>query len=305
MWSLRLILLSSLFLTGCAGLNMERSLLPVTEAPERQVYQEIPPNGVIPVEAGDTIYTIANRYQVTPRRIILANNLAPPYDLSGLDTLQIPKPRSHVIIAGDTLQKISKRYAVSVSDIIRLNGFEESYSLRAGMAVAIPRRLDYSLLDLPADQSTPETTNPIENTAVKPVPKAVGQSVAFVNDGVFSWPVNGNIIETFGETARGVHNDGVNIGAAEGSAVRASQKGEVAFVGVGLKSFGNLVLIKHEGGWITAYAHLGSIEVKEGERLDQGDVIGTVGMSGRVDTPQLHFELRKARKPVNPENYLT
>lgn len=305
MWSLRLILFSSLFLTGCAGLNAERSLLPVSEAPLRQVYQEIPPNGIIPVEAGDTIYTIANRYQVTPRRIILANNLAPPYELSGLDTLQIPKPRSHIIVAGDTLQKISKRYAVSVSDIILLNGLEEPYSLRPGVAVAIPRRLDYSLLDLPADQSTPETINPIENTAVKPVPKAVGQRVAFVNDGVFSWPVNGTIIETYGETARGVHNDGVNISAEEGSAVRASQKGEVAFVGAGLKSFGNLVLIKHDGGWITAYAHLGSIDVKEGQRLDQGDVIGTVGMSGRVDTPQLHFELRKARKPVNPENYLT
>jgi len=305
MWPLRLFLISSLFLTGCAGLNSERRLLPVTEAPERQVYQEIPPNGIIPVEPGDTIYTVANRYQVTPRRIILANNLAPPYELSGLDTLEIPKPRSHVIAAGDTLKKISKRYAVSVSDIIRLNGIEEPYSLRPGMAVAIPRRLDYSLLDLPVDQSTPETIDPVENVAIKPVPKTVGQSVAFASGGVFSWPVDGTIIEAYGETARGVHNDGVNISANEGSAVRASQKGQVAFVGAGLKSFGNLVLIKHEGGWITAYAHLGSIDVKEGQRLDQGDIIGTVGMSGRVDTPQLHFELRKARKPVNPENYLT
>ncbi|XDZ66871.1 peptidoglycan DD-metalloendopeptidase family protein [Alphaproteobacteria bacterium LSUCC0684] len=305
MWHLRLFLISVLLLSGCAGLNTERALLPVKDAPKRQNQQEVPPDGIIRVEPGDTIYTIANRYGVTPRRIILANNLAPPYELTGLDTLEVPKPRSHIIAAGDTLQKISKRYSVSVSDIIRLNGLEEPYSLRQGMAVAIPRRLDYSLLDLPVDQSTPETITPAENIAVNPVPKSVGQRVAFTSGGTFSWPVDGTIIETFGETARGVHNDGVNIGAETGSAVRAAQKGQVAFVGAGLKSFGNLVLVKHDGGWITAYAHLGSIEVEEGQRLDQGDVIGTVGMTGRVDSPQLHFELRKARKPVNPQDYLT
>jgi len=300
-----LFLFAILLVSGCAGLNAERSLLPVSDAPKRETFQEIPASGIISVEPGDTLFSIANRYQVIPRRIILANNLAPPYDLAGLDQLRLPKPRAHVIEPGDTLQKIAKRYAVSVNEIIRLNGLEEPYSLRQGMAVSIPRQMDYSLLDLPVEETASTSQTTTEIVAVKAPPKLAGQRVAYSGGGAFSWPMDGTIIETYGETARGIHNDGVNISAAEGTPVRASQKGQVAFIGAGLKSFGNLVLIKHDGGWITAYAHLGSIDVEEGQRIDQGDMIGTVGMTGRVSTPQLHFELRKARKPVNPQEFLS
>ena len=103
--------------------------------------------GSIRLEPGDTIYTVANRYKVTPRRIILANNLAPPYDLSSYRQLNIPKPRTHRVVAGETLDSISNRYLVRKEDVIRLNALDAPYTLRPGMQIAIPRRMDYSLLD--------------------------------------------------------------------------------------------------------------------------------------------------------------
>ena len=303
-------ILIMLLLAGCVPsletLNLETPNLPVIDAPKREQVQEVPPDGVIRLEPGDTIYTVANRYKVTPRRIILANNLAPPYDLSSYRQLNIPKPRTHRVVAGETLETISSRYLVRKEDVISLNALTSPYALRPGMQIAIPRRMDYSLLD--DATATPAALAPVPEApaAGAAVPSAPNREVRFAaGAGDFTWPVDGRIIQAYGNTARGVRNDGVNIAADAGVVVRASRGGEVAFVGAGLKAFGNLVLVKHEGGWITAYAHLGNVSVEEGQRLDQGSVIGSVGMTGRVDQPQLHFEIRKSRKPVNPEDYLS
>ena len=115
----------------------------------------------------------------------------------------------------------------------------------------------------------------------------------------------GEIIAEFGPSQRGVHNDGVNIAAKEGIAVGAAAGGRVAFVGANIKSFGRLVLIKHDGGIITAYAHLGEVAVKEGEVVALGQAIGSIGQSGRVDFPQLHFEIRKSRQPIDPRSLIS
>lgn len=292
-------------LAGCA----ERPPLPVSNAPLREELKEVPPSGIIEVLAGDTIYTLANRYQVTPRRIILANDLSPPYNLGGLTTLNVPKPRAHIVGAADTLEVISSRYKVSKDDIIRLNALQSPYKLYEGQSISIPRRMDYSLLDLPQNTTVaPQNTTSTGATGTAAIPKTnlTSRTVSYSSGSPdFTWPVNGNIIEPFGTSARGVHNDGVNIAAPAGDAVRASQEGEVAFVGSGLKAFGNLVLVKHRGGWITAYAHLGEVTVKEGDYLERGQVLGVVGQTGRVNSPQLHFEIRKSREPVNPEEFLS
>ena len=121
----------------------------------------------------------------------------------------------------------------------------------------------------------------------------------------FSWPVQGEIIAEFGPSQRGIHNDGVNIAASEGASVGAAAKGRVAYVGTNIKSFGKLVLVKHDGGIITAYAHLGDISVTEGDIVTAGQSIGTIGRSGRVDSPQLHFEIRKSRQPIDPRSLIS
>lgn len=303
------ILLSSIVVLAGCSFGGERALLPVSNAPLREQVQEVPPSGIIKVNAGDTIYTLANRYQVTPRRIILANELSPPYNLAGIQTLNVPKPRAHIVQSGDTLDSISSRYKVSKGDLISLNNLAEPYELYEGRSISIPRKIDYSLLDAPLAVTAPSTSTTSSssgNKAVVPKTSLTTRSVSYAEEGInFAWPVDGDIIQAFGTSSRGVHNDGVNIAASEGTDVRASQSGEVAFVGSGLKAFGNLVLIKHRDGWITAYAHLNNVRVNEGDYLERGTVIGGVGQTGRVDSPQLHFEIRKSREPVNPEDFLS
>jgi murein DD-endopeptidase MepM/ murein hydrolase activator NlpD len=123
--------------------------------------------------------------------------------------------------------------------------------------------------------------------------------------GSFAWPVRGHILEGFGAGPEGTHNDGINIAAPRGAPVEAADAGVVAYAGNELRGYGNLLLIKHPGGWITAYAHCDAILVKPGQKVTRGQVIARVGASGNVSTPQLHFELRRGNKPVDPRGYLS
>jgi len=120
----------------------------------------------------------------------------------------------------------------------------------------------------------------------------------------FMWPLRGEIISTYGTKPGGLRNDGINIAAAQGSGVAAAESGIVAYAGNQLKSFGNLVLIRHDGGWVTVYAHLADIGVQQGQRVTRGQPIGTVGQTGNVRSPQLHFAVRKGDQVVDPMGQL-
>jgi murein DD-endopeptidase MepM/ murein hydrolase activator NlpD len=114
-------------------------------------------------------------------------------------------------------------------------------------------------------------------------------------NGKFRWPVSGTVITDFADS-----RSGINIAALEGTAVRAAEGGQVIYTGSAVEDFGNLILIKHDNGYVTAYAHLKDITVAKGETIDRGDAIGSIGMTGGVSRPQLHFELRKGATPVDP-----
>ena len=121
---------------------------------------------------------------------------------------------------------------------------------------------------------------------------------------LFTWPVSGKIISTFGPAAGGTQNDGINIQAPEGTTVAAAETGVVAYAGNELRGFGNLLLIKHDGGWVTAYAHNQVLLVKKGDKVRRGQAIARVGSTGGVSGPQLHFELRSGTKAVDPLDHL-
>jgi murein DD-endopeptidase MepM/ murein hydrolase activator NlpD len=123
--------------------------------------------------------------------------------------------------------------------------------------------------------------------------------------GRFAWPLRGRVVSGFGTKAKGLRNDGINIAAPVGAPVKASAAGVVAYAGNELRGFGNMVLLRHEGGWVTAYAHNSSILVKKGDKVGQGQTIARVGSSGNVDSPQLHFELSQGTKAVDPLSVLT
>ena len=125
------------------------------------------------------------------------------------------------------------------------------------------------------------------------------------NAPVFDWPVSGRVISDFGTTANGGKNDGINLAASKNTPIHASASGTVTYASDGLKNYGNLVLVKHSGGYTTAYAHADRLIVAQGATVTRGQVIGYVGQTGDVSSPQLHFEIRSGTTPVNPRSYLS
>ena len=308
-WVFKFVAMSSL-LAACQApnLSLNRSTqAKLVVAPLREPVEAIPPNQIVEVRANDTLYAVATRYQVTPQSVIEANGLQPPYNLRKGQALKLVPRRTHIVRPGDSVYVISQRYAVSQYQLAQLNYLKPPFELKIGQKLQLPNSLDFSVLDvgLPDGVSSTNIAQPTPTeTSVPTAPRKRFVAPSLAGSSGFTWPVQGEIITEFGPSQRGVHNDGVNIAASEGASVGAAAKGRVAFVGTNIKSFGKLVLVKHDGGIITAYAHLGDISVKEGDIVTAGQSIGTIGRSGRVDSPQLHFEIRKSRQPVDPRSLI-
>ena len=147
--------------------------------------------------------------------------------------------------------------------------------------------------------ATPAQPKPIERPVQQTQPSAVAQDAP-----QFRWPVAGRILSSFGGVTGGERNDGINIAASRGEPIHAAASGIVTYCGNELKGYGNLVLIRHGDGYVTAYAHADSIAVGRGDHVDAGQVIGTAGSTGDVDVPQLHFEIRRGVRPVDPRTLL-
>jgi murein DD-endopeptidase MepM/ murein hydrolase activator NlpD len=143
---------------------------------------------------------------------------------------------------------------------------------------------------------TSQPLAPVSSASQPPAPVSGGP--------LFAWPVNGPLLSDFGSTANGGKNDGINIAASMNTPIRASASGTVTYAGDELKNYGNLVLVKHAGGYTTAYAHADRLIVARGDVVSRGQIIGYVGQTGDVSKPQLHFEIRSATTPVNPHSYL-
>jgi len=309
-WVFKFVAMSSL-LAACQApnLSLNRSTpAKLLVAPLREPVEAIPPNQIVEVRANDTLYAVATRYQVTPQSVIEANGLQPPYNLRKGQALKLVPRRTHIVRPGDSVYVISQRYAVSQYQLAQLNYLKPPFELKIGQKLQLPNSLDFSVLDVGLPDGVSSTNiaqpTPTENS-VPAAPRKRFVAPSLAGSSGFTWPVQGEIITEFGPSQRGVHNDGVNIAASEGASVGAAAKGRVAFVGTNIKSFGKLVLVKHDGGIITAYAHLGDISVKEGDIVTAGQSIGTIGRSGRVDSPQLHFEIRKSRQPVDPRSLIS
>jgi murein DD-endopeptidase MepM/ murein hydrolase activator NlpD len=140
---------------------------------------------------------------------------------------------------------------------------------------------------------------------VPSVKKSVLPLISFnAQDPVFDWPATGRVIAEFGTSEKGQRNDGINIALKMGAPIRAAAGGTVSYSGGDLKDYGNLLLIRHAGGYVTAYAHAEKLLVHRGEAVRQGQVIAYAGETGDVKSPQLHFEIRKGTTPVDPDALL-
>ncbi len=249
----------------------------------------------IEVVVGDTLHSIPRNNHVSVRDLISQNNLTPPYAIKVGDRLSIPSAIYHKVGTGETLYSISRLYEMKIDQLVEMNDLKEPYSVKVGELIKISKNPSTPI-------QTAQKVEPVKTVPVVEKPGFVERTLDKLNH--FSWPIRGQVTSKFGPKSGGLYNDGINIKAKEGAEVKASEDGTVAYVGNELKGYGNLVIVKHSGGWITAYAHLKNWTVKRGEKVAKGGKIGLVGSTGNVDSPQLYFGLRKGRDAVNPEAYL-
>lgn len=240
---------------------------------------------------------------------------------------RIQQGKEHVIRPGETLYSVAQAYDVDIYALASANGLVAPYQIREGQVLTIPSRqaappvqeVRTSVSPAPTKPETkreqtvaqkPKVTSPRAPVKAPPPSAPVQESAAAIpppppisGDG-FIWPVEGKILSAFGAKEQGNRNDGINISAPRGTPVRATENGVVAYAGNELRGFGNLVLIRHSDGWITAYAHNDKLLVRRGQIVRRGQDIATVGSSGGVTEPQLHFQMRQGKNAIDPTKHL-
>lgn len=258
------------------------------------------------VQKGDTLYSIARKYDIPLRELIETNHLKPPYNLYVGQGLRLPNARYHVVQKGDTVYNISKRYNLDMNSLSKANNLDEPYGLYIGQRLVLPGSVVASgYTPPPAPQkATSSSWTPWKSSAPSSTPASSYAPPPKKRSSTFAWPLRGKVISNYGSIGKGRNNDGINIAAPLGAEVKAADAGSVAYAGNELKGFGNLILIRHNDGWVTAYAHNDRILVKKGQKVRKGEKISTVGITGGVSSPQLHFEIRAGKKAVNPNSYL-
>lgn len=280
------------------------AFVPVPPPGARQI--PIPGSGIHTVVRGNTVYSISRLYGVPVRSIIETNHLQPPYLLKLGERLRLPARRTHRVAKGDTVYSISRRYGVPIGELMRVNGIRPPYTIMVGQELSIPTGAGPSnnvvTASLPAAPAAAPARRPAQQAT--PTQVAALPSPPPRTGRLFQWPVKGEVLSGFGDQPGGRHNDGINIGAKRGATVVAAESGVVAYAGNELRGFGNLLLIKHADGFMTAYAHNDALLVSRGQKVGKGEAVARVGSSGSVAKPQLHFEIRKGRKAVDPLDYL-
>lgn len=234
---------------------------------------------------GETLYSLGRKYGVSPFVIADANGLSPKQNLSLGQKIRIPGAASQQTAqAEDALEEPTKKVKKAKLSLAE----EEQQSADASDA-------ETAIGEVPVAEAKPMAKQQAEQVAQAPTGPA-GMNLR--------WPVKGKVISGFGVKPNGLKNEGINIAVPEGTSVRAADAGVVAYAGNELKGYGNLVLIRHPGGYVTAYAHAKELFVKRGDTVKRGDVIAKAGQSGAVSSPQLHFEVRKGATALDPMKFI-
>ncbi len=276
----------------------------------------LPPPNVHVVERGETLYSVSRRYNVDTRSLALLNSMQRPWTIWPGDELLLPplareQERAVTMPAQVTAPVIAASAPIvappAPKPIVPAATNDRPISL-TNSATGLESKPVGKPVDKPLDKPV-EQKGTVVKAAPKPAPvqpaappKSTPAPVAGAKD--FVWPISGDVLKGFGTGADGIRNDGVNIAAPHGAEVKAAAGGEVVYAGSELAGFGNLILIRHPGGWVTAYAHSDALKVKEGDLVKQGQTIATAGKTGNASQTQVHFELRKGKEPVDPALHL-
>jgi murein DD-endopeptidase MepM/ murein hydrolase activator NlpD len=236
---------------------------------------------------------------------------------------------THVVAPGETLSSVARLYHKPRTAIAKANNITPDTKLKVGQALTIPgaksTRVDavgsahppqapsaghVPAASIPAHSQPPQRVATAEAGAPLPAPEPAVAKIESPAEmanaaGGFRWPVRGRVIAGFGSETSGQHNDGINLAVPEGTSIKAAEEGTVAYAGNELKGYGNLLLVRHSNGFVTAYAHASELLVKRGDQVKRGQIIARAGQTGSVSSPQLHFEIRKGATPVDPMRYLS
>ncbi|MBB5754582.1 LysM peptidoglycan-binding domain-containing M23 family metallopeptidase [Prosthecomicrobium pneumaticum] len=299
------------------------------------------PAGVHTVSAGQTLGTIARLYNVSVADLVKANGLSSPNGLRSGQKLRIPghaPEPSAVALRAEPARREDRPRGEDPEGRDRLASASPSAREQAParVAAAVPPAEPEIVASAEAGRPAvrvvgpktvepPQGETPSASIARPATPAGAEQTVAYApakqpdapaatvdtadpgsaNGTTFRWPVRGRIISGFGGSTGGERNDGINLAVPEGTSVKAAEAGTVIYAGSELEGYGKLVLVRHADGWVSAYAHNSDILVKRGDTVRRGQIISRAGATGSVTQPQLHFELRRGSRPVNPLDYLS
>lgn len=253
------------------------------------------------IAPGETLMKLSRQYNKPLIEIARANNIPPSTMVKVGDRIIIPGAR------GTTPQHVASRQPVPQpapvatvparpAPVVAQPQVAQPKIAQPKTAAPVPQRV----ATVPATQPTANVVTP---AAENPEPPKVKQD-ATAGLPSFRWPVNGRVIAAFGPKPSGQQNDGINVSVPEGTPIKAAEDGVVAYAGNELKTYGNLVLIRHANGYVTAYAHASEIMVKRDDTVKRGQIIAKAGQTGSVTAPQVHFEIRKGSTPVDPSPFL-
>jgi murein DD-endopeptidase MepM/ murein hydrolase activator NlpD len=285
---------------ACAG--------PPRPAPPAQTIQPV----TVVVERGDTLSGLARQHGVALQALASANGLAPPYRIHPGQVLHLPgtpppppATASQLAPAAPIQPPAPPVEAATVPSPPARTVTAEPLPPPGAPPPSPQAALPAPPAPPPPAAAPAAAPAPSERAAAEPAARASpAPPQRRLPPGRFAWPVRGQVVSGFGAKGGGLVNDGMNIAAPRGTPVRAAADGTVIYAGNEVRGFGNLVLIRHEGGWVTAYGHADRLLVRQGQAVRAGEEIARVGSSGAVTTPQLHFQVRRDGKPVDPAAHL-
>lgn len=252
----------------------------------------------ITVAPGDTLYSISRKYEIPVNDLAVMNKISAPFNLSVGQKLRVPN-----------LNNVRTKHASEINTVKhKSQQTSQIKNKQIAQQKQQPKQVEHKITQKPqTTKNQPDTKNPEKqksNNSVAKNKQTTTTKIPTRSSSKFSWPVRGRILSGYGPKSAGLVNDGINISANMGTAVHAAENGVVAYAGNEIKGMGNLIIIQHSDGWMTVYAHLNTMNVRRGTRVSVGQNIGTVGKTGKVDKPQLHFEIRRGTKSYNPTQYL-
>ncbi|WP_242186506.1 M23 family metallopeptidase [Sphingomonas sp. CARO-RG-8B-R24-01] len=288
-------------------------------SPVQPSAQTVEPSTYV-VRPGDTLSAIGDRTGAGSDAIARANRLPVPFVVRAGQRLTIPGGRYHRVAAGQTGIAISRAYGVDWSRIVAANDLREPYTLRAGMRVLIPGStsrstaaeraaaftLDIDDIVTGSEPALAANQRPVRPTLSPGRMLAPSQAVAApprLTSG-FDWPVHGRIVVRFGPGVRGERYNGVKIAVPLGTPVLAAADGVVAYAGSGIPQLGGVIIVRHGDGWATVYGHASKLLVQRGQAVRRGQTIAVSGDTGGAARPEVHFEMRKGRTPIDPQRQL-